>query len=210
MHHWPNLSILALRAHSRAWRVAACALVFALGMVSTLHAPRASAQAPTATPALSEGQVKAALVFNFARYIEWPPTSFAAPADPFTICNLGRDTLGGALQAFEGPQLNNRSVKVRNTLTPDDTRGCQVVFIAESEERRLLPILKSLQDKPILPVSDIAGFAEAGGAIAIVQGETRLQFDVNRRAIENAKLKASSNLLKLARTLIDRPDSAGK
>lgn len=146
-------------------------------------------------------------MLNFARYVEWPENSFLNPTDPLQLCLLGRDTLGGALSALESKQVSNRPVRTRIAMTVDEVRGCHVVFISDSEERRVVPLLRSLAERPVLTVSDIGGFAEAGGGIGIVQGDTRLQFDVNRRALEHAKLKASSQLLKLARTLVD---SSGK
>ena len=160
-----------------------------------------------AQTALSEGQLKAALVLNFARYIEWPENALGATTEPANVCMIGRDTLGGALSSLETKLLYGRAIKVKIAMTIEDTRGCHVLFISESEERRLVPILKSLADKPVLTVSDISGFAESGGAIGIVQGETRLQFEVNRKTLDTAKLKASSNLLKLAKNL---SENAGK
>jgi YfiR/HmsC-like len=174
------------------------AMAFALTLVSS------SASAQTA---LSESQLKASLVLNFARYVEWPESAFASAVEPLQICLLGRDTLGGALTALESRQVNNRPVRVKIAMTSDEVRSCHVVFVSDSEERRIVPLLRSLAERPILTVSDMGGFVEFGGAIGIVQGDTRLQFDVNRRALEQVKLKASSQLLKLARTL---SDSSGK
>lgn len=168
---------------------------------AVVFAKHAQAQAP-----LSEGQVKAALVFNFARYVEWPVSSFASPSEPLSLCLLGRDKLGGALSGLESKQVNGRSLRYRMAMTLEDARGCHILFISESEERRLVLILKGLDDASILTISDMGGFVEAGGAIGIVQGETRLQFDINRRSLDAAKLKASSNLLKLARNLAERPE----
>ena len=163
-----------------------------------------AAQAQTV---LSDAPVKAALVLNFARYVDWPDTAFASPTDAVVLCLIGRDTLGGALLALETKQIRNRPIKVKNGISADDARACHVAFISDSEERRVIPLLRKLADKPILTISDISGFIDLGGGIGIVQGESRLQFDVNRRALELAQLKASSNLLKLARNLAD---SAGR
>jgi YfiR/HmsC-like len=152
---------------------------------------------------LTEGQIKTALVLNFARYIDWPEGTFSSSAETVNVCIIGRDTLGGALLGLEIKQIHNHPIKVKTAMTIDDARACHVVFVSESEERRLVPILKSLSEKPVLTVSDISGFTDSGGAIGIVQGDNRWQFEVNRRALDLAKLKASSNLLKLARNLND-------
>ncbi len=156
---------------------------------------------------LSDAPVKAALVLNFARYVDWPDAAFASPADAVVMCLIGRDTLGGALLTLESKQIRNRPIKVKNGISVDDARNCHIAFISDSEERRVVPLLRKLADKPILTISDISGFIDMGGGIGIVQGESRLQFEVNRRALEQAGLKASSNLLKLARNLAD---SAGR
>lgn len=175
-------------------------MVAAWAIAWGVHPGTVDAQVP-----LSEAQVKTALILNFARYMDWPESTFTSNADTIVICLVGRDTLAGTLHRLETKQVRNRAIKVRMGVSSDDTRGCHVAFVSESEERRLVPLLKSLSDKPILTISDISGFIEAGGGIGIVQGETRLQFDVNIRALEVAKLKASSNVLKLARNLAEAP-----
>jgi len=76
-----------------------------------------------------------------------------------------------------------------------------VLFIAESESRRLALTLRAVAGQPLLTVSDADAFIDAGGAIGIVRGDGRLQFEVNRAALDQAQLKASSNLLQLARNL---------
>ena len=84
-----------------------------------------------------------------------------------------------------------------------DTRGCHVVFIAETEEWRVVPILRALADQLVLTVSDADGFVDLGGGIGLVSSDERLQFEVNRGALEQAQLKASANLLKLARNILE-------
>ena len=152
---------------------------------------------------LYEPQAKAAFVYNFARYIEWPERLFASREAPLVICVLGRDAFGAALTALESRQVQGRPVKVRGGITGDDARGCHVVFVSDLDGRRLVPILRSLAGQSVLTVSDVDGFIDAGGAIGIVHGEERLQFEINRSVLERAQLKASSNLLKLARNLSD-------
>lgn len=152
---------------------------------------------------LAETQAKAAFVFNFTRYIEWPERAFPAREAPLQLCLLGRDSIGSALTALESRQVQGRTVTVRMLAGVDEHRGCHVVFVGASEARRLAPVLRSLAGQPVLTVSDADGFIDAGGAIGIVQGDGRLQFEVNRAALEQAQLKASSNLLKLARNLTD-------
>jgi len=151
----------------------------------------------------SEADLKAALTLNFARYVEWPERAFTSRDAPFQLCLVGRDTLGPAFSALETRTLQNRPVKVRRNVPAEDTRGCHIVFASELEERRLPVLLRSLAGQPVLTVGDADGFIDAGGAIGIVPGEQRLQFEVNRGVLDQARLKASSQLLKLARAVLN-------
>jgi len=150
---------------------------------------------------LPEGQAKAAFVLNFARYVEWPEQVFASRNAPLVICVIGRDTLGIPLTALESREVQGRPVRIRRDVPVEELGGCHVAFISESEERHLAQTLHVLDGQPVLTVSDVDGFIDAGGAIGIVRGEERLQFEINRSALDQAKLKASSLLLRLARNL---------
>ena len=152
---------------------------------------------------LSEAEVKAAFVFNFARLVEWPRRAFLAADSPLVICLLGRDPIEGALPALETKRVKERRVEVRSIAGIDDALACHVVYIGASETRRLAPMLHSLGGRPVLTISDAEAFIDLGGAIGLVYDDNRLQFDINRQTLVQAQLAASSSLLKLARTLID-------
>lgn len=156
-----------------------------------------------AQSSLTESQAKAAFVINFARYVKWPERVFANGTAPLLICALGRSAVGNALEAHAGRQVQGRPISVRQLLGIDDARPCQVLFIADSEERRISQLLRAVAAQPILTVSDAEAFIDVGGAIGLVRADQRLQFEVNRQALEQAQLRASSNLLKLARNLAD-------
>ena len=152
---------------------------------------------------LSEAQAKAAFVLNFARYVEWPESRFDARDAPLLICLLGRDTVDRALAALENRQVQGRAVSARTVVSVEEARACHVVFIGASENRRLTVVLRGLAGQPVLTVGDTDGFIDAGGAIGLVYGDNRLQFEVNRQVLEQSQLKASANLLRLARNLTD-------
>lgn len=120
------------------------------------------------------------------------------------ICLLVRDSLASALAALENRPVQSRLVSVRMVASVVEARVCHVLFVGASETRRLILLLRSLAGQPVLTVGDADGFIDAGGALGIVQGDGRLQFEVNRQTLEQAQLKASSaTLLKLARNLAD-------
>jgi len=172
------------------------ATAFAAGLLA--FAPvRSQVQAP-----LSEAQAKAAFILNFARYVEWPAAAFATRESPVVACLVERAALLGALTALEGRMVQGRPLKVRRSSGADDLRGCHVVFIGEADERRIVPLLHALAGQPVLTVGDADRFVDLGGAIGIVLGDERLQFEVNRGALEQAQLKASASLLKLARSVL--------
>jgi len=153
----------------------------------------------TAAPA-GEYQIKAAYLLNFARYVEWPAARLPA-AQALRVCVLGRDPFGGELSALEGRQVNGREVRVRQIEAADQAGECHVVFIADSEERRLAPMLRMLASRSLLLVSDIDGFAEAGGGIGLVTEDGRVRFDINQASLQRDGLRASAQLLRLARSV---------
>jgi len=177
----------------RHWRPAWVALLLALA------APSVRAQAP-----VPETQAKAAFVLNFARYVEWPEAAFASREAPLVICVVGSDA--GAFADLANRQAQSRAVRVRRIAGSGDAQGCHVAFFTDSDARRIGTQLRSLTGRPILTVGDADGFIDQGGAIGLVQSEQRLQFEVNRGALDSAQLKASSQLLKLARAVLSPRD----
>lgn len=150
---------------------------------------------------LTEYQVKAAFVFNFAKFTDWAGESAREPA--LTVCVAGRDPFGSALTAFDGRSVNGREFRVRRAVPADELRGCHILYITQSEERRLNAYLHAATG-PILTVSDIEGFVDAGGMIGLVVADERVQFDVNLTPTHQAGLKLSSQMLRLARNISGR------
>ncbi|MBK6975216.1 MAG: YfiR family protein [Sterolibacteriaceae bacterium] len=154
---------------------------------------------PVQAQALSEAQIKAGFIYNFARYIEWPAEAFFGKDANFVMCLVGRDTLGTPLDSFDGRTIHGHPVVVRRMGgASEDFRGCHVLFVSESEQRRAASIVRASQ-AALLTVSDIDGFIDMGGGIGLVNADERIQFEINLGALRRASLKASSQLLKLAR-----------
>ncbi|MCP5221788.1 MAG: YfiR family protein [Zoogloeaceae bacterium] len=151
----------------------------------------------------TEYQLKAVFLLNFARYATWPDEALA-DSDSIDICVLGRDPFGEHLSGLEARQAQGRAVKVHYPAAPLDAKDCEVVFVAASEQRRLNAILRELEVWPVLTVSDIDGFVEAGGNIGLVTVDDRIRFDINRSTVATQHLRLSAQLLKLARRLIGR------
>jgi len=149
----------------------------------------------------TEYQLKAVFLLNFARYATWPDTVLPEEAD-IDICVVGRDPFGSHLAGLESRQAQGHAVRIHYPETPEAARECEVVFVAASEQRRLNVILRELAGAPVLTVSDIEGFVEAGGAIGFVTQDDRVRFDINRDTLARDGIKLSAQLLKLARRLI--------
>jgi len=167
--------------------IAAAALLFAW--------PACAADEPSL-----EYQVKAAFLLNFTKFIEWPATSFASADSPFTICVLGKDPFGHALDdAVEGESVGAHKMTVRVISDPPAPQACQVLFMGATDKDPGA-ILNGLAPG-ILTVGEHAGFGHAGGIIAFVLDNRRVRFDINQAAAERAGLKLSSKLLSVARSV---------
>jgi len=155
------------------------------------------------SPAAGEYQVKAAFLFNFAKFVEWPPRSFSDTSAPLRICVLGRDPFGDELRNITKEKIvNGRKLEVTQVFDLQVARTCHILFIASSETSRLKQIFESLRGSDALTVGDTKGFVEQGGMINFVLENSRVQFEVNRKAAEQGGLKISSKLLSVARLVV--------
>jgi hypothetical protein len=150
--------------------------------------------------AVEEYRLKAAFVSSFAGFIAWPADALKNPGDAIVICVLGEDPFGSALdQAVSGKAVQDHKLIARRIADVRQASGCQILFIASSERRRLHGILKEVQASAILTVGDTDNFTSEGGMINLhVEGD-RIRILVNMDAAELGRLHISSKLLSLAR-----------
>jgi hypothetical protein len=145
-----------------------------------------------------EYQVKAAFLLNFTKFIEWPPSSLP-PNAPFSICILGSDPFGRALDRIvDGETVNGRKLAVTR-IHDQQSHSCQMVFVdrSEKEAAKVLPGF----GRGVLTVGERNDFMRDGGMIAFVIENRRVRFDVNMAAAANAGLRISSKLLNVARSV---------
>jgi hypothetical protein len=170
-------------------------LLAAILSCSLLFVPSLHAQQPKA----SEFQVKAAYLFNFGRFVQWPDESGADRNESFEICVLGTDPFGQALDAtLAGGTIGGKSVAAKRITKPQDVDSCRILFISSSEESHLKEDLAALDKTRVLTVSDIPRFSERGGMIGFILDGNRVRFDVNLDSAQGAGLTLSSELLKVA------------
>ena len=148
---------------------------------------------------LDEYQVKAAFLFNFAKFVEWPPEAFKGPGDPFTICVAGENPFGSALEnAVKGKAVGSRGFAVRLSPNGRDVKGCQILFTALSDRKRVRALLDVLKGSNTLTVGENDGFAADGGIVNFKLDGDRVRIEINIKAAEQEKLQISSKLLSLA------------
>lgn len=165
-----------------------CALMFSGGLDLPVQS------APT-----TEYQVKAAFLFNFAQFVEWPTNTFPETRTPLVIGVLGQDPFGGYLdEIVRGERVNNRPLTVQRYRRVEEIKTCHVLFISRSEEDRLDQILASLKYRKILTVADADSAARRGVMIRFVTEQRKIRLKVNLEAARAANLTISSKLLRLA------------
>lgn len=150
--------------------------------------------------ASSDAELKAAFVYNFTRFVDWPADVLATTPGSLNVCLLGpRDAFFDAIQDLGGKATKDRSLGVRAVTRGESMKHCQVLVVAESEADQFESVLKRLEGLPVLTVNGSARFLDAGGMIGLAMDGGKLRFDVNLAAARRANLVLSSNLLRLAR-----------
>ncbi len=157
----------------------------------------------------SEYDVKAAFLYNFTKFVDWPPSAFPDAGSPLRICVLGEDPFGTSLKAVAGENEEVGGHKLTVVPTPSLSRsgGCQVLFISRSEQERLPQILASVKGSPVLTVGDSRGFLDHGGIINFILEGSKVHFEINPEAADRVGIKISSKLLRLARISGPKPGS---
>lgn len=153
----------------------------------------------------TEYQVKAAFMFHFAQFVDWPSNAFKDPAAPLTYCTIGDDPFQGGLeQTLLGKTIGPRQLRVLHLEQAPQAQQCQILFVAV-EGKRLRSVLEPLKKSPVLTVGDSENFAHDGGIIGFCLEEKKIRFDINLDAANQAELQISARLLALAKNVIGDP-----
>ena len=149
-----------------------------------------------------EYAVKAAFLFNFSKFVEWPADAFAGPAGPIVLFVLGVDPFGDALKSLKGKTANGRPIVVRYAANLGELERCHLLFVSASSMALLPKILQATKGWNVLTVGDVDGFARDGGTINLVNEEQRIAIEINMDAAQRSRLKISSKLLALAKIVM--------
>ena len=147
----------------------------------------------------AEHAVKAAFIYNFAKFIKWSPEAFSRDENALTICIWGPDTLNGALAPLADKTVHDRRIAVRHLAEESKVAGCQIVYVSRAAAARLDQALTKVSGKHILTVGDMPRFADRGGIINMYKTQERVRFEINLEAARTSGLSISSRLLDLAR-----------
>jgi len=167
-------------------RTAACVAAAAL-------APAGDAQS------LSERELRAAYLFNFARFAEWPSAALGGPSAPIQACVLGAaDPFDGALAGYDGRMIGTRAFKVRQAPTPNATSECHLVYVSDGDASRLPALRQALGAFPALVVGESEALIDRGAMVAFRPADRRIGFVVNLAALRRADIRLPAQLLRLA------------
>jgi len=147
-------------------------------------------------------RIKVAFLLNFASLIEWPGESFTDSESPFVICPLGgRQTRALLDAAYADRMVERHPIEVRHPSGAGDASGCHIIMITAERSEQADGFIAAAAGKSTLTIGETEGFALSGGVIGFYNDGTKLRFEINLRAAENANLRISSRLLQLARLL---------
>ncbi len=150
----------------------------------------------------TECQVKAAYLFNFLKFVEWPDDPGTDPHGKWVIGFAGETSIGDELtRLVEGKNVLGRELQVKKFQEADNLRTCNILFISESEKKRLPSILAALHGTSVLTVADMDNFIGSGGMIQFMVEDARVRVAIDAGATSRAHLKVSSKLLALARVV---------
>ncbi len=155
--------------------------------------------APRPASSASEYQLKAAFLFNFGKFVEWPEHAFESPESALRICVLGEAPFGQELDAtVAGRTVGARPIEVRRMGAGAGTSACHMLFLSGAERKHLGALASTLSGAPVLLVGESDDFAREGGMINFIKVDNKIRFEINDAEARQAGLKISSKLLKLA------------
>jgi len=156
--------------------------------------------------AAKEHQIKAAFVYNFAKFVEWPAGCFTSTNSPLIIGVLGRSPISPALDAaVKDRLLNGRPIVVKSVDTAEAARATHLLFVAGSEDKRVGDLLAALAGSSVLTIGESDAFGRKGGMINFILEGDKCRFDIYMDPVEQARLKVSAQLQKLAKTVRRKP-----
>jgi hypothetical protein len=157
-------------------------------------------------PGFKESQLKAAFVYNFAKFVEWPADSLSHTGTPIAIGVLGDDIFRAELdKTVKGRTINGHEIVVRRIESLEQAQQTHILYVSAEKDSQFSRFQDALEGLPILTVGESATFADRGGIITFVLDGDKIRFEINVASAERAGLKISAQLQKLAKTITRKP-----
>lgn len=145
-----------------------------------------------------EHEIKAAYIYNFLKFVQWPEDQFMDPASPFRICIQGGNSFSESIDELQRRRVADRELVIVQLAPDADVQECHVIVIGQAPQAQVEHVLQRVRLYPVLTVSDVEGFATRGGIIGFVSIDERVHLEINLNAARAAGLKISAKLLELA------------
>lgn len=159
--------------------------------------------APTDTgaqpPTLSEYEIKAAFLYNFAKFVEWPAKYFSNASKAFRLCIADANLIDDAFATIRGAAVKGRELEIKEYRGIEDLESCHILFVTRSRDKDLAGIIAAATHNNVLTVGETKGFTQQGGIINFILVEKKVRFEINIDAAKRSGLKISSKLLSLAK-----------
>jgi hypothetical protein len=147
-----------------------------------------------------EYEVKAAFIFKFAQFMEWPAGAFTSDTDAIIVATVGDDPFQGSLdRVMAGKTIGSRPMAVVHFSSVDQIQRCHVLFISAANADELPAILSKVAKSPVVTIGEQDDFCASGGVIQFLIEDAKIHFEVNTAAADQSGVKISSRLLKLAK-----------
>ena len=170
---------------------------------------RAGSVQAAEAPALSERQVKALFLFNFAKYVDWPAGAFSNSSAPIVIGVVGEDGFSDEFRRITGDRtVNDRKVVIKQIDGTADLKDCQILFVRSSENGRLTEILEAVKNSAVLTVGETDRFLMQEGMINFTKKENKIHLEINLVPAQRVNLKLSSKLLTVADVVLGKTEGA--
>lgn len=148
--------------------------------------------------AATEYEIKAAFIYNFAKFVDWP----ASLSPEISLCILGKDSFADAFEDFQGKPVGGKKFTARRIAAPGEAKSCAILFISSSEKDNLGRILGAVKGFNLLTVGDTEGFAQHGVMINLYLEGGKVRFELNLEAVRSTGLRMSSRLLQLGKIVV--------
>ena len=153
-----------------------------------------------------EYQLKAAFLFNFLKFVEWPASRFGSADEPIVLGVFGDNPFGAGLEnTVRDRKISGRGIVVRSVQNTADAKATHLLFVSAAEESRFGALREDLKAAGVLTVGESESFLKRGGIISFTIEGDKLRFDINMISADKAGLKISAQLQKLAKNVLRKP-----